>query len=221
VGFKEISDLTMSPGKIALAWINSYSGIMIKTPKTTIIFDPVRINSEENIQVDIIVVTHEHLDHYDPVLIRDLQKKTSAMVLTTPFISAKLLEENTRALVVGNSFIFNDVEFHAERCDHPANQPLSFVLSTADGVTVYHPSDGDPFPEMAELGKRYKPDILLYFGTALGNAARIAKLVKASVALAPYTDAESQKKFAESMKRNAPITQAKMIKRFEIYEYPN
>jgi len=220
VSFEEIFDLRVSSGKIALVWFNSYSGIIIKTPITTLIFDPVRIRLEEYIQADVIVVTHEHLDHFDPELVSGLQKKTNATILTTPFVAQRLRGEKTKALKVGDSFAFKDVELHAERCDHPAKQPLSFITSTKDGITVYHPSDSDPFPEMAELEKKYKPDILLYLGTSLVNAAQIAKLVKPQVAVSCYTDMESGRKFIEAMRREAPKTQAKMVRRFEIYQYP-
>jgi L-ascorbate metabolism protein UlaG (beta-lactamase superfamily) len=221
VGFKEIFDLKIAPGKIALVWFNSYSGVIIKTPITTLIFDPVRIKLGEYIQADAIVVTHEHFDHFAPELVRELQKKTNATVLTTPFVAQRLGGEKTKALKVSDSFAFKDVEFHAERCDHPANQPLSFIISTKSGITIYHPSDSDPFPEMAELEEKHKPNILVYLGTSFRNAAQIAKLVKPKVVLSFYTDKESQRKFIETMKEEVPKTQAKVIKRFEIYQYPN
>ncbi len=220
MGFKEILDLEVSSGKIALVWFNSYSGIIIKTPTTTLIFDPVRIKLEEYIQADAIVVTHEHSDHFDPELVRELQKKTNATVLTTPFVAQRLRGEQTKALKVGDSFGLKDTELYAERCDHPANQPLSFIISTKSGITIYHPSDSDPFPEMAELEKKYKPDVLAYLGVSLGNAAQITKLVKPQAVVSCYTDGESQRKFIEVMKKEMPRTQAKLIKRFEIYQYP-
>ena len=221
MGFEEIFDLKVSPGKIALVWFNSYSGIIVKTPITILIFDPVRVKLEEYIQADVIVVTHEHSDHFASELVRELQKKTNATVLTTPFVAQRLGGEKTKALKVSDSFAFKDVEFHAGRCDHPANQPLSFIISTKSGITIYHPSDSDPFPEMAELEEKHEPNILVYLGTSFRNAAQIAKLVKPKVVLSFYTDKESQRKFIETMKEEVPKTQAKVIKRFEIYQYPN
>lgn len=220
MGFKEIFNLRVSSGKIALVWFNSYSGIIVKTPITTLIFDPVKIELEEHIQADAIVITHEHSDHFDPELVRELQKKTNATVLTTPFVAQRLPGEKIKALKVNDSFVLKDVELHAERCDHPANQPLSFIMSTNYGITVYHPSDSDSFPEMVELEKKYKPNILLYLGTSLGNAAQIARLVRPQTVVSCYTDMESERKLIEAMKIRAPETQVKMLKRFEVYQYP-
>lgn len=220
MGFREIFDLKLPGGKIALVWFNSYSGIIIKTEGTSLIFDPVSIELEEYIQADAIIITHEHPDHFDPGLAKELQKRTNATVLTTPFVAQRLGGEKTRALSVGDAIVLKDVEIHAERCDHPANQPLSFIILTKSGTTIYHPSDSDPFPEMADLERKYKPDILVYLGVSIGNAARIAGLVKPQVAVSCYTDGGSQGKFIEAVGRDVPKTTAKTIKRFEIYRYP-
>jgi len=231
---EESFKLAVPQGSLAITWFNSYSGVIVKTPGAILIFDPVKVSLEECIQADAIVITHEHLDHFDPKLARELQQKTAAPILTTPFVAASLRNENVTALRVGDSVVIKDTELHALRCDHPANQPLSFIVSTRpwpdkegggegcldSGITIYHPSDGEVFPEMIEIAQKYDPDILLYVGASSGNAAQIAKLVRPKVVVSFYTDAGSEKSFIEAIRREAPETQAKLIKRFEIYQYP-
>lgn len=184
------------------------------------IFDPVKISLEDYIEADAIVITHEHLDHFDRELVRKLQKKTDALILTTPFVAQRLPGEDTRALEVGESFVIKDVRLYAERCEHPANQPLAFIISTENGITIYHPSDSEPFPEMTGIGERYKPDILVYFGTSLEKATQIARLVKPQVVVSYYADIRSQLEFAERLRIELPEANMKTIKRFEIYQYP-
>ena len=220
MGAEEIFKLDVPRGKLAIAWFNSYSGVIVKTPKATLIFDPVKVSLEECIQANAVVITHEHLDHFDPRLAKELQQKTGAPILTTPFVARNLMNENVRALRVGESIAIKDIELHALRCDHPANEPLSFIVSSEDGIIVYHPGDSDVFPEMAEVATKYKPDILLYVGASVGNAAQIARLIHPKVAVSFYSDGESERKFTEAMRRETPDTQAKLIKRFEIYQYP-
>ena len=234
MGFKQIFDFVVSPGKVAITWFNSYYGIIVKTPGAILIFDPVKVSLEECIRASAIVITHEHLDHFDPKLAKELQQKTEAPILTTPFIAASLQNENVRALRVGDSIVIEDTELYALRCDHPGNEPLSFIVSRHpspdkvgggeglldSGITIYHPSDSGVFPEMIEIAEKYKPDILLYVGASLGNAAQIARLVRPKVAVSFYTDVGSERNFIEAMRREAPGTQAKLIKRFEIYQYP-
>ena len=220
MGTREIFDLRVLPGRVALQWYNSYSGIIVKTPKATVIFDPVRVKLEDYVEADVIAVTHEHLDHFAPEIVKELQEKTGALVVTTPFISQRLPEMKTVSFTEGDSFTFKDVELHAERCDHPANQPLSFLISTDSGITIYHPSDSEPFPEMAELKRKYAPDILLYFATSLQGASQIAKLVDPQVVTSYYVGAEWQKRFMEEMEREVPETKIKLIEQLEIYQYP-
>ncbi len=219
MGFREILDLKVSPGEVALAWVNSYSGIMIKTPSATVFFDPVMISLEEHIHADLLVITHEHSDHFAPELVRSLQKKIGALVLSTAFVAQRLSGAKTKILNVGDSFAARDFELHAERCEHSANQPLSFVISTESGITIYHPSDSECFPEMARLRETYKPDILLYSGTSLKNAVQIAKLINPRVVVSYYTDAESQKRFTALLRSESPGTEAETIRRFEIFRF--
>ena len=220
MGFQEIFNLDVPLGKLAITWLNSYSGVIIKTPEAILIFDPVKVSLEECVQANAIVITHEHLDHFAPKLARELQQKTRAPILTTPFIATNLLNESVRAMRVGDSVVIKDTELYALRCDHPANDPLSFIVSTESGITIYHSSDGEAFPEMIEIAETYKPDILLCVGASQVNAAQIARLVNPKVAISFYTDSGSEKSFIEVMRREAPETQVKIIRRFEIYQYP-
>lgn len=218
MSFKEFFDLKLSPGKVALVWFNSYSGIILKTPRTTLIFDPVMMSLEESIQADGIVITHEHVDHFEPWLAKELQKRTKAPILTTPFIAQTLSRENVKALKVGDSFDINEIRLHAEYCDHAANQPLSFIIA-AEGATIYHPSDGHPFPGMAEIREKYKPDLMLYWGTSLDNGVAIAKLIKPRVILSYDHGTGSPRRLSQVAKQ---VIEAKIqtLKRFEIYQYP-
>ena len=221
MGIKEVLDLEVLKGGVVLAWVNSYSGIMVKSPRATLIFDPKGIRLEEDIQADAFVITHEHLDHFEPELVSDLRSRTNAAILTTPFIARRLTGEKAEALRVGDSLVIKDIELHAERCDHPGSEPLSFIISTESGIVIYHPSDSEPFPEMAELRERFEPDMLLFWGTTFRKAAQMAKLVQPRIVLSYYTDAESARRFAGEMERWSPETEAKLLKRFEIFHYPD
>ena len=109
MGFKEIFDLQIQAGTIALTWFNSYSGIIIRSPRATIMFDPRGIGLEKHTQADAIVITHEHSDHFDPELVRELQKRTNASILTTPFVAERL---SGLGKVGKNSFKIREVDSH-------------------------------------------------------------------------------------------------------------
>ena len=63
MSLKDVFSLTLPQQKIAVSWFNDYSGVVIKSPNTTIIFDPVDIKPEDVLNADVIVITHEHYDH--------------------------------------------------------------------------------------------------------------------------------------------------------------
>lgn len=220
MNFRQIFDLEIPPGKVAVGWFNSYSGIIVKTSKATLIFDPVKISLDECIQAEAIVITHEHLDHFDPELVARLQRKTQAQVLTTPFVARHLTCGRVNALRVNDHIAVGDVELHAHASLHPANQPLSFLISTESGIAIYHSDDSEPFPEMRELGEKYKPQILLFSGTSLEDGVQIAKLIEPKVVVSYYTSEELAKRFEQEIRKELPQSETKIIKRFEIYQYP-
>jgi len=43
MSLKEIMSLAVTGGKIAIVWFNDYSGVVVKTQTSTVIFDPVGV----------------------------------------------------------------------------------------------------------------------------------------------------------------------------------
>ena len=76
---------------VALAWVNSYSAVVVKTPGTTLMFDPVSLAVPQDVHLDLIGVSHEHSDHWDPSLVAKLQEHTGAVVAAPPFLASRLI----------------------------------------------------------------------------------------------------------------------------------
>lgn len=181
-------------GWVALAAFNSHAGLLLKTPSSTIIFDPISIDPAAFVRVDTIIITHEHWDHLDISLITDIQSRTSALVLTTPFVSQLLREipsSKVIAMEPGDLFSHSGIRFNALASLHPGYQPLAFLITTQEGVKFYHPSDSDPFPEMDLLATYPRVDILIYLGDSLRKAVHIAKLVQPTTILCRYINKEA------------------------------
>jgi len=197
-------DISVSQGSIALMLCNVYSSVMLKTRLLTAIFDPVKLNLDKgsffDVQgIDVIIITHEHYDHFDKKLVMEMQRRSSAAVITTPFVAE------------GESVTIKDVTFHAEHCEHFANEPLSFIIET-DAVSIYHPSDSGPFPGMEEIKSNYEPGMMLYMHTSKEELRKIAELIKPSIVVS-YFDP----RFANL---EIPGAELKMVKQFEIFRYP-
>lgn len=210
-------DLSVSPGSIALMLLNVYSSLILKTHLATVVFDPVKLSLDKHDfdaqSVDAIIITHEHSDHFDKKLALEMQRGSKATIITTPFVAQKLegVGEKVKGLRVGESVMIKDVTFYAQYCEHPANQPLSFIIKT-NAVTIYHPNDSSPFPEMEEIGNKYEPDMVLYMGTSKEGLIKITEMVRPDIVVC-YFD----RIFADL---EIPPAELKMLKQFEILRYP-
>lgn len=205
----------VSERNIALTLLNVYSSLVLKTHLATFVFDPVKLNLDSSpfdaSMIDAIVITHEHADHFDKGLVLEMQARSGAQILTTPYVARKL-GGKTGGLGAGESVKIKDMTFYTERCVHPANEPLAFVMKTG-GVTIYHPSDSEAFPEMKEIKRNYNPDILLYLGTTKKELVGITELVRPKIVVSYFAS-----RFADL---KVPGVQLKMVNQFETFIYPD
>lgn len=218
MSLKDVLGVSLTPGEVALVWLNSYSSIAVKTVGATLIFDPVRIELGEQVRADAIIITHEHPDHFDARLLAECQQKLGIPIIASTFV-AQMLPREAKALRVGDSVSVGDIELLAERCDHPANEPLSFVISARDAPTIYHPSDSQPFAEMAELRDKYRPDILVYSGASVEEAIQMVRLVQPQVTVSFYHDRNWAEMFLRRVNGELPGTQIRLVKRLEVWRY--
>lgn len=205
---------------ISLLAFDSHSGVRIDTPSSTLIFDPIGIKVEEVSRADAIVITHEHPDHLDVRKVVTLQRKTRARVVTTPFVAGLLKElpsDRLCPLRIGETFDLDGVRLQAERSKHPGRQPLAFLLTTAEGIRLYHPSDSDPFPEMERLATEGSPDIVLYLGGALEKGLHIAQLARPRVFLFRYLDPS---RVVQRLKEAPGRIQGEILRPLQAYRYP-
>ena len=229
MSLKQIFGLTVPQEKVAVTWFNSYSGVVVRTQNTTVIFDPIDVNPSELVKVDVLIVTHEHYDHFDAGLVEKIQKQTNATVVTTPYVASQLRNIPSTALKplkVGESTVIGGIRLDAEYSNHPGSQPLTFVLTTDNGFKIYHSSDSRPYPEMKNIGEKYKPDLAFCTiniapGTSPKSGVEVAKLIKPKVAIPYHTDRPKLlEEFAKILGKEVPEVKAKILKKFEVYVYP-
>lgn len=201
--------------EILFSWFNRYAGVTIKTPSKTLIIDPVDVKPRNLKNVDAVLITHEHYDHLDQPLISEIHKLTQCTVVADPTSTKRLQNtippEKLHEIQPGSEVKFGEVSVKAENCNHePAVTPVTFIVTSKDGVKVYHTADSLPFPEMAAIGEREKPDITFCtVGIAPGaspeTGVEIAKLINPKVAVPYHTGVTSDlEKFAELLKKDMP-----------------
>ncbi|MCW3994809.1 MAG: MBL fold metallo-hydrolase [Candidatus Bathyarchaeota archaeon] len=219
---------TPEPNTIFFVWFNQYAGILIKTPTKTLTIDPVDIKPKNLQNVDAILITHEHYDHLDPHLITEIQKASNCTVIADSASKRKLQftipKENLKEATPGKEANIGGVTIRAEKCNHPAQTPVTYIITSEDGVKIYHTADSLPFPELAAMGKQENFDLVFCTVGIAPNASsqsgfEIARLTRPQIAV-PYHTAtiQSQNEFASLLKRQLPNTTCLIPEQNKIYQ---
>jgi len=201
--------------EILFVLFNRYSGVTIKTPSKTLVVDPVDVKSRDFKNVDAILITHEHYDHLDQSLVSEVHKQTQCIVVADPTSASRLRNviplEKLHEIQIGSEVKVGEVSIKAEKCNHPAATPVTFIITSEDGVKVFHTADSLPFPEMAMMGEIEKLDVvfctvgMIAPGASPETGVEIARLTKPKVAVPYHTGSTADlKKFAELLKKEMP-----------------
>ena len=222
-------DKVPEKNSILFVWLNHYAGVLLKTPSKTIIIDPVDIKSRSFPQLDAVLITHEHYDHLDQRLLAEIQKNTGCMVIADPTSSkslkANIPPEKLVTMEIGDETKIGDVSVKAKKCNHPpAATPITFLITSEDGVKVFHTADSLPFPEMTNIAQNENPDIVFCTvgiapGTSPQTGSEIAWLIKPKVVVPYHTNSvTNQKEFAERVKKELPKTTCLIPEINKIYQ---
>jgi len=213
---------------ILFVWFNHYAGILLKTPSKTLVIDPVDVKARQLQNSDAILITHEHYDHLDQRLIAEIYKKTSCQIIAD-LASAKSLKntippERIQNAYPGTEIKVGEVSIKPEKCQHPAQNPVTYLITSEDGVKIFHTADSQPYPEMVQIGEKEKIDLVF---CTVGIAPKatpetgfeIARLTKPQVAVPYHTNNPAeQKRFAEILKTNMPRTGCLIPEQNKIYQ---
>ncbi len=206
---------TPERNEILFSWFNRYAGITLKTPSKTLVIDPVDVKSRSFPNADAVLVTHEHYDHLDQTLVSEIHKATGCIVIADSTSARKLRNmvpmEKLTEVKVGSEVKLGAVTIKAEKSNHPpASSPVSFIVTSEDGVKIFHTSDSLPYPEMATVHEKEKLDVVFCaIGVAPGaspeKGVEIAFLTKPKVAVPYHTGSPAdQKRFAELLGKELP-----------------
>lgn len=217
----------ITKGQAALVWFNESSGLAIHSPLRSIIVDPTQIDGAVFQKADLLLITHEHVDHLDEILVSNIQQTTGCAVIADRASSESLRnfipKSKMRIIHTDSEITLDDVLIEALPCNHPAAAtPITYMITLENGVKVYHTSDSLPFPGMEHIGLKEKPDIVFCAvsgpaGVTSRTGAEIAKLVNARIAI-PY-HGQSFSEFEEILRREAPSQKVVELKPMEPYVY--
>jgi len=220
---------TPSKNELLFVWLNHYSGVALKTPSKTLLIDPVDVRPRDFKNVDALLLTHEHYDHMDQSFVKELQKLTQCTVIADPTSARKLRNsiapEKLTEARMGMELKLDSVLVKVENSNHPpAATPVTYIITSEDGIKAFHTADSLPFPEMVTIGEREKLDLVFCTvgiapGTSPETGFEIARLTKPKVAVPYHTGSlADQKKFAELLKKDLPRTTCLIPEPGKIYQ---
>jgi L-ascorbate metabolism protein UlaG (beta-lactamase superfamily) len=219
---------TPEKNSILFVWLNNYSGILLKTPTKTFAIDPVDVKAKNLQNVDAILITHEHYDHLDPPLVVEIQKTTGCTVIadaaSTKKLKLSLPNDKLQEIKPGMEIKIGEVSVKAEKSNHPAQSPVTYIITSEDNVKVFHTADSLPFPELAKLAQKENFDVVFCtVGIAPGASPKtgfeIAWLTKPQLAVPYHTGTvASQKEFEELLKKELPRTACLIPQQSKIYQ---
>ncbi len=216
--------------EISFVWFNPYSGVTIRTQTKTLVIDPTNIDPKIFKIIDAILITHEHGDHLDIQVVKELHTRTRCVVIADLTSAEKLRSIVTADKLleahIGSETRLDDVTITAENCKHPAATPVTFLITSEDGIRIYHTADSLPFPEMKSIGEKRAPDIVFCTvgspapGASPRTGLEIVKMVKPKVAIPYHAPTSERKRFAELLPKEAPEVRCMIIEPGKPYKYP-
>ncbi|MEN6536628.1 MAG: MBL fold metallo-hydrolase [Bryobacteraceae bacterium] len=154
--------------------------------------------SAEDVRADVVLCTHEHLDHMDtdalPIIARNTQALFAGPIeCLKGFARVGIPEDRCVLLELDKTVLFDEVSVTGVYADHGESAPdaLGLVVEI-DGMKIYH--SGDTAYRQGEMGKAatMKPDVLIpCINGAFGNmnsrdAAQLTRDVSPTLAIASH-----------------------------------
>ena len=154
---------TTHGGKLVKIHALVHSSICIEYDGKTIFVDPVAKLQERMVdytampKADIILVTHEHFDHYDPATIALLTQENTQLIMNPRCVelygSGTAMANGERLtlsddIALGAVPAYNTTEGHEQF--HPEGRDNGYLL-ILDGLRIYIAGDTEDIPEMADM----------------------------------------------------------------------
>ena len=130
-----------------------HATVMVVSGDKVIYIDPYKVPESSKV-ADIILVTHEHYDHCDPEVIRQLSDNNTKIIAAKG--CASKIDGDVTETAPGDSLAVDDVSIKAVQAYniskqyHPKGLGIGYIIDVG-GVKIYHAGDTDRIPEMKSL----------------------------------------------------------------------
>lgn len=109
-------------------------------------FEPGRLTREDFKDIDVLIVTHKHGDHFDLQAVKTIHDNSNPIILTVKELATVMEREGiaSNILNVGQSINTSGFYIEAIKADHVVNGEIIDIFGViveANGKRIYHTSD--------------------------------------------------------------------------------
>ncbi len=187
--------------------------------------NPMAKAKPDEIDVDLILVTHGHGDHLGDAV--EISKRCNAPIVAIYELAVYLSKKGceTIGMNIGGTLDYEGVRVSMVNAVHSADVVGNEILSggkavgyiVEDGISVYHAGDTDVFMDMALIGEIYKPKVALlpiggFYTMSPKTALKAIELLKPEIVIPMhYNTFPPIKQNPEEFKRDAEKLGVKVI----------
>ncbi len=171
-----------------ITWL-SQGSFLFETNSTRILVDPYMSDclefkglkrmvkfplSFEELKPDMLVCTHDHLDHLDPETVRKIAELYPECLISGPgsccehFHKLKVPQKNIKQLETGNTFVLNGINITPVPAIHSAPEAIGLVIET-EGKKLYLSADSEYDKKLINQFTENCNLILICINGRLGN----------------------------------------------------
>jgi len=157
-------------GELAIMWLGNHqrgsldgyasAGFLIRSANHAIAIDPSSLlldDIDSLIMLDVIFITHDHGDHFDPETVIAMQAKTGSFVIADPtsasMLSGKIPEDLLIQIESNEQMTISEITVDAWAAEHSTETPLVYVIEF-DGFRIFHGSDSGFVEDLKNIESR-------------------------------------------------------------------
>ncbi len=134
---------------LTISWLG-HASVLVSDGNLNVYFDPWMLNGNFP-PADIIIVTHEHHDHYSEPDIRVVSKPGVRVVAPMKMTMVTDIVKPGDKVLISGIEIMAIPAYNIGKAFHPKNNGWAGYIINMDGKKIYHTGDTDRIPEMMDI----------------------------------------------------------------------
>ncbi|MGA2682921.1 MAG: MBL fold metallo-hydrolase [Candidatus Bathyarchaeia archaeon] len=212
--------MPLSKNELSMFYLG-VSGFIIRSLSHALLIDPAGMLKGDELSalkgINLVLFTHDHLDHFSSGKMRDIFKDTAAPILAEPKVARKLDGKIPAEKLVsaenGKNYTLGDVAVRAIQGIHRG--PIMLYQIKMDDLTVFHGGDSG-YVSLKDCPSNVAivPVGGMSPTASPENAYKMVVDVKPDVAIAMHGSDKQKQQFAEKVKETMPQVPVHILEPF-------